>query len=414
MTSRLRLLFNCNTLLESVLSYIENQYGLKVNELNTDAVLGLISTNDFLSVPDEEIFTILDNHIHKILLNNESYFFRFPGQLDIIKRYSLRKDKINVLSFGCSKGEEAYSVVMYLKNLPMTVEVYCVDIDKDVVEKGRKGVYSKSSLREIPKEYEKFFTRYDEVDFLIADEIRDSAKFIHMNILKEDIVNKFEKEFFDIILINNVMIYMTDAMIEHAIKNLSILLKNDGLLFTSEEESSIRHLNNYFLTKEESGIKFFSKQNFSVFTEMEYRQLYNIEYSEDYDKNIDYEIISSSVKDVSYEEALSSFEKEDFLKSIGILYRLIKNDPVNHEYISLMARACYKSGFATESKKWLKTFLILNFEDEKQIEIYMDLCLFTKDYPEYIEMLDKKIKFFKNPEDIKKLQNLYDEIGLIH
>lgn len=412
MTNRLKLLFNSNTLLEAVLSYIENQYGLKVNELNTDEILSIISKSDFLSMPDEDVFTKLDSQIDKIILNNESYFFRFPLQLEVIKRIFNSKDKLNILSFGSSSGEEAYSVVMFLNELPLSLDVYGVDIDSGMVESAKKGIYTKNSLRQMPEEFMKFFERDSGDRYIISYEIRNSVTFLHLNILKEDIEQKFSKGFFDIILINNVMIYMTDQMIQHTIKNLSNLLKNDGLLFTSEEESVIKHLNTFFGDVNEPGIKYFRKQSFYYLPEIEFRELYDIEFNNEFARNIDYKALSSYVGSATYEEGLSAFESEDFLKSIGILYRLIKEDPTNDKFLALIAKGCYKGGFATEAKKWLKMFLILKFDDEKQIDVYLGLCIFTKDYSEYIEMLRKKIKFFKNPNDIEKLKNIYDEMGL--
>lgn len=412
MTGRLKLLFNSNTLLEAVLSYIENQYGLKVNELKTDEVLSIISKWDFLSMPDEDVFTKLDSQINKIILNNESYFFRFPLQLEVIKRIFKSKDKLNILSFGSSRGEEAYSVVMFLNELPLLLNVYGVDIDSGMVESAKKGIYTKNSLRQMPEEFMKFFKKDFEGRYVISDEIRNSVKFLHLNILKEDIEQKFTKGFFDIILINNVMIYMTDQMIQHTIKNLSNLLKNDGLLFTSEEESSIKHLNTFFNDVNEPGIRYFRKKSFYYLPEIEFRELYDIEFNNEFDRNIDYEALSSYVGSATYEEGLSAFESEDFLRSIGILYRLVKGDPTNDKFLALIARACYKGGFRTEAKKWLKMFLILKFDDEKQIDVYLSLCIFTKDYAEYIEILSKKVKFFKNPNDIEKLKNIYDEMGL--
>lgn len=412
MTNRLKLLFNSNTLLEAVLSYIENQYGLKVNELNTDEILSIISKSDFLSMPDEDVFTKLDSQIDKIILNNESYFFRFPLQLEVIKRIFNSKDKLNILSFGSSSGEEAYSVVMFLNELLLLLDVYGVDIDSGMVESAKKGIYTKNSLRQMPEEFMRFFKKDSGDRYIISDEIRNSVKFLHLNILKEDIEQKFSKGFFDIIFINNVMIYMTDQMIQHTIKNLSNLLKNDGLLFTSEEESAIKHLNTFFGDVNEPGIKYFRKQSFYYLPEIEFRELYDIEFNNEFARNIDYEALSSYVGMATYEEGLSAFESEDFLKSIGILYRLIKEDPTNDKFLALIAKGCYKGGFATEAKKWLKMFLILKFDDEKQIDVYLGLCIFTKDYSEYIEMLRKKIKFFKNPNDIEKLKNIYDEMGL--
>lgn len=412
MTGRLKLLFNSNTLLEAVLSYIENQYGLKVNELNTDEILSIISNSDFLSIPDEDIFTKLDSQIDKIILNNESYFFRFPLQLEVIKRIFNSKDKLNILSFGSSGGEEAYSVVMFLNELPLLLDVYGVDIDSGMVESAKKGIYTKNSLRHMPEEFMKFFKEDSGDRYIISDEIKNSVKFLHLNILKEDIEQKFTKGFFDIIFINNVMIYMTDQMIHHTIKNLSNLLKNDGILFTSEEESSIKHLSTFFVDVNEPGITYFRKNSFYYLPEIEFRELYDIQFNDEFDRDIDYEALSSYVGSATYEEGLLAFESGDFLKSIGILYRLVKEDPTNDKFLSLIAKGCYKGGFVTEAKKWLKIFLIMNFDDEKQIDVYLDLCIFTKDYSEYIEILRKKIKFFKNPNDIEKLKNIYDQMGV--
>ncbi|MBC7197468.1 MAG: hypothetical protein H5U39_09460, partial [Deferribacterales bacterium] len=81
--TKLKEVFSSNTLIEAVLKYIENQYGLKINELNTDKVFDLIYKNHISDLGfDEEVLKVVDRQISEFLFNNESYIFRYPGYLE--------------------------------------------------------------------------------------------------------------------------------------------------------------------------------------------------------------------------------------------------------------------------------------------------------------------------------------------
>jgi chemotaxis protein methyltransferase CheR len=68
------------------------------------------------------------------------------------------KEKLKVWSAGCACGEEVYSFMIVwdrlkarLKNVPK-LELIATDMHPDYIEKAKAGIYTKSSLKEIPEE----------------------------------------------------------------------------------------------------------------------------------------------------------------------------------------------------------------------------------------------------------------------
>ena len=119
------------------------------------------------------------------LTNNESYFFRDQGQFklleehilpELIKRKKITKS-LRICSAGYSTGPEPYSLAILLKELIPDIQTWNllilgVDINHEVLEVARKGVYSPWSFRRVaPEIKEKYFTKKGE-QYQINNDIR--------------------------------------------------------------------------------------------------------------------------------------------------------------------------------------------------------------------------------------------------
>lgn len=186
---------------------------------------------------------------------NETYFFREFDQLkcfaeEVLPEIVENKNgqlprKIRVWSAGCSTGEEPYTLAIILKemldDLPSGLvdwEVCATDINNDVIEKARRGVYSGRSLKDVPLPYlQKYFIdRYPEYE--VRPEIRSRVTFAQGNLLDMTEVKKLGT--FDAVFCRNVLIYFDDASRRQAALNIYQALRPGGFVFLGHAESMSR------------------------------------------------------------------------------------------------------------------------------------------------------------------------------
>ncbi|WP_319381591.1 protein-glutamate O-methyltransferase CheR [Thiomicrorhabdus sp.] len=114
------------------------------------------SFNDYLGYverhPDEEFV-----HLINAITTNLTFFFRENHHFEylantVIPQLLIDKAqtrKIRIWSAGCSTGEEPYSLAMVLKEkVPddWDAKVIATDLDTNVIETGRRGVYPDRTL----------------------------------------------------------------------------------------------------------------------------------------------------------------------------------------------------------------------------------------------------------------------------
>lgn len=103
---------------------------------------------------------MLDEFVNYLTIN-VSEFYRNPALWkkldeiilpDLIKKFGPR---LKIWSAACSTGDEPYSLAMVLaKKVPLKdIKIYATDIDDQVLEKAKDGVYSANSLKGLPDEY---------------------------------------------------------------------------------------------------------------------------------------------------------------------------------------------------------------------------------------------------------------------
>ncbi len=148
---------------------------------------------------------------------NVTSFFRGPEQfvalaelLSKLRERSERGQRIRIWSAGCSTGQEPYSIAMTIlahwpEAVRADVRVLATDIDADVVEKAKRGVYD---AREIgsgtPVVTRQFFVPGPGSDQVsIAPSVRSLVRFEQLNLLGQW---PFRGKF-DVIFCRNVVIY---------------------------------------------------------------------------------------------------------------------------------------------------------------------------------------------------------------
>lgn len=186
---------------------------------------------------------LFDEFVNYLTIN-VSEFYRNPQFWDDLEKdivpalISQYGQNIKVWSAACSTGDEPYSLVMMLSRLiPLSkIKIIATDIDKQVLEKARMGIYTESSLVNLPREFkDKYFTRVGN-SYKISDEIKNCVEFRQHNLLKDDYPSNCQ-----LILCRNVVIYFTEEAKEEIYRKFNQSLVKNGILFVGSTEQIINY-----------------------------------------------------------------------------------------------------------------------------------------------------------------------------
>ncbi|MGI0480281.1 CheR family methyltransferase [Geminocystis sp. CENA526] len=185
-----------------------------------------------------------------VLTNLESYFFRDKGQIQILQNYILPKlikknnstRNINIVSAGCSTGEEVYSLAILLKEITENVHEWNIkisglDVNLEALEKAQKGVYGSWSLRSMPQEKKDSYFKYHNDHYEILPEYKKMVRFQHFNLVNDswDQLNP-PPDNVDLIICRNVFIYFDAESIQKVVNKFKNILKISGFLMTGHAE----------------------------------------------------------------------------------------------------------------------------------------------------------------------------------
>lgn len=175
---------------------------------------------------------------------NVSEFYRDPLQWqfldkevfpELIKKFG---KNLKIWSAACSTGDEPYSLVMALsRHLPINqIRIYATDLDKQVIEKAKLGLYGEKSVAGVPADLRnKFFTKVGP-SYQISDEVKSRVEFREHNLLKDTYPTDFH-----LIVCRNVLIYFTEEAKDVVFRKFQKSLKPGGYLFIGSTEQIINY-----------------------------------------------------------------------------------------------------------------------------------------------------------------------------
>jgi chemotaxis protein methyltransferase CheR len=182
------------------------------------------------------------------LTTNVTRFFREPHHFQHLKTVVLppllqaakRGGRVRIWSAGCSKGQEPYSIAMTILSLMpdaagYDIKVLATDIDPNVLQEGRDGIYEKSELDDMPKpERTRFFTMVDGDPSMwsVSEEMRRLVSFKELNLIGQWPI----KGPFDIIFCRNVVIYFNEETQAKIWSRYAALLAPGALLCIGHSE----------------------------------------------------------------------------------------------------------------------------------------------------------------------------------
>ncbi len=180
----------------------------------------------------------------------ETYFFRDPGQFELIARHVLpeliarRADRrrLRLWSAGCSTGEEAYSLAMVLlESAPRLagwdLRVLGTDINTDALDRARAGVYGEWSFRGMDKGRMARHFHPEGDQWRIGPNLRQAVRFRQLDLVHGQAPDTDpDLDDVDLILCRNVFIYMTPEATAQVSARLSRILADGGYLVTGHGE----------------------------------------------------------------------------------------------------------------------------------------------------------------------------------
>ncbi len=141
--------------------------------------------------------------------------------------------RLKIWSAACSTGEEPYTISMVLSNyLPLSqINIFATDIDENVIQKAKLGLYPERSLAEVPPIMKSKYFINEEPFYKIKDDIKRTVTYKKHNLLKDPYESNY-----DLIVCRNVMIYFTEEAKDQIYHQFSKSLRSGGILFVGSTE----------------------------------------------------------------------------------------------------------------------------------------------------------------------------------
>jgi chemotaxis methyl-accepting protein methylase/nitrogen-specific signal transduction histidine kinase len=141
---------------------------------------------------------------------------------------------------GCSTGEEAYTLAMIFREVlekvspgkRLSLQIYATDLDKDAIERARKGFYPENIISDVSADrLDRFFIK-EEPGYRISKEIREMVVFAPQNLIMDPPFTRL-----DIISCRNLLIYLEPELQKKILSLFHYSLNNGGILVLGTSES---------------------------------------------------------------------------------------------------------------------------------------------------------------------------------
>lgn len=228
---------------------LENKSTLVSGRLENKLVrMGYKSYTEFMNAVEQdskgEAATLLINQ----LTTNHTFFMRESVHFDFMTEVALPEIRqkaattrdVRIWSAAASSGEEAYSIVMTIKDFfgaeadRWDTKVLATDISRKVLTAAKEGIYKADQIESLPTRWiRQHFTKLPDGTYQVKKETRDEVIFNTFNLM-----DPFPwKKQFHIVFLRNVMIYFDEDTKRELISKVSRFLEPGGYLFIGTTES---------------------------------------------------------------------------------------------------------------------------------------------------------------------------------
>ena len=199
----------------------------------------------------------LNNFVNAITTNKTDFFremHHFEYLTNTALPYLLKERKntkrIRIWSAGCSTGQEPYSIAMVIHDAVRDlanwdVKILATDIDSNVINTARNGVYQQEQIKLLPQDITKKWFSYGSGEnagkVKVAEKLKDIISFKVLNLMEQWPM----KGKFDILFCRNVVIYFNKSTQAVLFDRFAEYLQEDGILFIGHSESLHNISNKY-------------------------------------------------------------------------------------------------------------------------------------------------------------------------
>jgi chemotaxis protein methyltransferase CheR len=210
--------------------------------------LGLASFKDYCALVASASGVSERQEMIAALTTNVTRFFREPHHFEHLRDRILppllaaarRGAAVRLWSAGCSSGQEPFSAAMTVLELApdageLDIKILATDIDPNMIERGRQGIYSGQTAQEAPAALRhRWFKplRPGADQMRIADEVRALVAFRELNLIGAWPM----KGRFDAIFCRNVVIYFEEETQARIWSRFAPMLAPGGVLYIGHSE----------------------------------------------------------------------------------------------------------------------------------------------------------------------------------
>jgi chemotaxis protein methyltransferase CheR len=184
------------------------------------------------------------------LLNHETFFYRDRAAFDLLLGPALtrveraRRDekRLAIWCAGCSTGQEAYSIAMYLAEQKLRwsgwrIDIVATDVSRSAIDRARIGLYSQFEVQRglSVLQMMRWFSESAGSTWQISRELRDMVRFqVHRLVEPPPRPARF-----DMVLCRNVMLYFTSETRRAVFHRLAAATAEEGVLMLGAGETVI-------------------------------------------------------------------------------------------------------------------------------------------------------------------------------
>lgn len=207
--------------------------------------LGLDSFRDYLDRLERDNDPVEWEAFTNALTTNLTAFFREAHHFPILAEFvKTRATPVSVWCSAASTGEEPYTIAITLlealgPSAARSATILATDLDTQVLEKARAGVYTFDQVKHLSQErLRRFFlkgTGPQAGRVKVRPELKQMIRFEPLNLTDADY--GISSQSFDVIFCRNVMIYFDKPTQAQVLTRFEPLLKPGGLLFAGHSEN---------------------------------------------------------------------------------------------------------------------------------------------------------------------------------
>lgn len=193
-----------------------------------------------------------DELIRKLTIN-ETYFFRHPEQIEVLRKNILpdlvarhwADHSLYIWSAGCATGEEPYTVAILLRQLLPDINkwrilILATDINRQALKVAEAGQYREWSFRDTDPAFRETYFKKKKDRYCLDPEICKMVTFSYLNLAEDrypSLTN--HTSHLDMIICRNVSIYLPQNITGHIIGRFYRCLSTGGWLMLGPSDTHL-------------------------------------------------------------------------------------------------------------------------------------------------------------------------------